>query len=147
VDHLFGGAAGGIAGLEQLLAEHWDTLEADFRRFYHLRLAEAVYGHAGREEGRLPAREVLNLIHQLLRIPESGMVRTLRGSMADWDLTALLLRQIDLRLAGANWQRGGGKGQRPEPIPLPEDGRGQAAASGRDVAVRLRNLGLIPATD
>ena len=69
--------------------------------------------------------------------------------MAAWDMTALLLRQIDLRLAGANWQRGGGKGQRPKPIPLPDDKglRAQPAPSkpsGADVAERLRNLGMIP---
>lgn len=69
--------------------------------------------------------------------------------MADWDVTAMLLRQIDLRLAGANWQRGGGKGQKPKPIPLPDGtGRGEQPAHPKpaadDVAARLRNLGLIP---
>ncbi|MGX6605668.1 hypothetical protein ACWKSP_26570 [Micromonosporaceae bacterium Da 78-11] len=70
--------------------------------------------------------------------------------MADWDMVALLLRQIDLRLAGANWQRGGGKGQKPKPIDLPSaKGRGDSPArskpSGSDIAERLRNLGMIPA--
>jgi hypothetical protein len=71
--------------------------------------------------------------------------------MADWDLHALLLRRQDLLLAGANWQRGGGKGSKPKPIELPDGkGRGNKPAtsskpSGGDVANRLRNLGLIPA--
>lgn len=70
--------------------------------------------------------------------------------MADWDLHALLLRQVDLRLAGANWQRGGGKGQRPTPIELPDGkargGKATAAkSSGAEIARRLQNLGQIPA--
>lgn len=77
-------------------------------------------------------------------------MRKLRGPMADWDLHALLLRRLDLLLSGANWQRGGGKGQRPKPIQLPDEkGRGnqpaQGAPSGDEIAQRLRNLGLIPA--
>ncbi|WP_213004733.1 hypothetical protein [Paractinoplanes toevensis] len=64
-------------------------------------------------------------------------------------MTALLLRQIDLRLAGANWQRGGGKGTKPKPIELPDrQGRGDRPAAvkapGGNVATRLRNLGLLP---
>lgn len=82
-------------------------------------------------------------------IPESSLHRTLRGPMADWDLNALLLRNIALLLAGANWQRSGGKGSKPKPIALPEKTRtGQPAKpkkSGAEIAQRLRNLGLIPA--
>ena len=58
----------------------------------------------------------------------------------------LLLRRIDLHLAGANWQRGGGKGSKPKAIELPSDKpRKSSKLSGADVAQRLRNLGLIPA--
>jgi hypothetical protein len=69
--------------------------------------------------------------------------------MADWGLTPLLLRQLDLRLAGANWQRGGGKGQRPKPIPLPDSkGRGDqpagARSSGEETARKLAALGMLP---
>lgn len=77
------------------------------------------------------------------------MARKLKGPMADWDLHALLLRRLDLLLAGANWQRGG-KGSKPKPIELP-DGSGRAGRparskpSGAEIAQRLRNLGLIPA--
>lgn len=79
------------------------------------------------------------------------LARKLRGPMADWDLHALLLRRLDLLLAGANWQRGGGKGSRPKPIDLPDSkGRGNRPAtskpSGDNIAQRLRNLGLIPAS-
>ncbi len=68
--------------------------------------------------------------------------------MADWDLHAFILRRMDLRLAGANWQRGGGKGQKPKAIDLPDGKQKQAAkADGDDIAQRLRNLGLIPTGD
>jgi hypothetical protein len=70
--------------------------------------------------------------------------------MTQWDMQSLLLRQILLTLQGANWQRSGGKGQRPKPIPLPDDkgNSGQPAkakSSGADIARRLQNLGQIPA--
>ncbi|WP_250029813.1 hypothetical protein [Paractinoplanes maris] len=70
--------------------------------------------------------------------------------MAQWDMQSLLSRQILLTLQGANWQRSGGKGQKPKPIPLPDGkGRGDQPAkgkpSGADIAQRLKNLGLIPA--
>lgn len=71
------------------------------------------------------------------------MIRGLRGPMADWSVEALLLRQIDLRLAGANWQRAGGKGRRPEPIPLP-DRKQKPKVDGAELARRLANLGQIP---
>jgi len=92
----------------------------------------------------------LNLIHQLVSRPDSLLARKLKGPMADWDLHALLLRRLDILLAGGNWQRAGGKGQRPKPIELPDGpGRGGRPArvkpSGDDIARRLRNLGLIPA--
>ncbi len=78
------------------------------------------------------------------------MMRKLRGPMAAWGLPELLLRRIDLGIQGGNWQRAGGKGQRPKPVPLPDDKArtGKPAApkpSGDDIARKLRNLGLIPA--
>ncbi len=73
----------------------------------------------------------------------------MRGPMASWDMTALLLRQILLATQGGNWQRSGGKGQKPKPIPLPQQQRtgtpAKPKASGAEIAQRLKNLGLIPA--
>lgn len=66
--------------------------------------------------------------------------------MADWGLTELLLRRIDLGIQGGNWQRGGGKGQKPKPVELPQQHRTRPAKpAGDDIARRLANLGLIPA--
>jgi hypothetical protein len=81
---------------------------------------------------------------------DSLLHKKLRGPMAHWSLEALIQRQTLLAIQGGNWQRGGGKGQKPKPIPLPDDkGRGNKPApikaSGADIAQRLANLGLIPA--
>jgi hypothetical protein len=72
--------------------------------------------------------------------------RTRRGPMAAWGVSEMLLRQIDLRLAGANWQRSGGKGTKPKPVDLPDKKRRlpSSKAASADVAQRLMNLGLIP---
>ncbi|MEU3452185.1 hypothetical protein ABZ671_00880 [Micromonospora sp. NPDC006766] len=79
-------------------------------------------------------------------------MRKLRGDAADWDLNAVLLARIDYRLAGANWQRSGGKGGKPKPLEIPGARRtrqqaAKPAQSGEDIAQRLRNLGLIPPGD
>jgi hypothetical protein len=141
---------GGILGLQRLLREHGEAIEADLHSEYGIRLSQALNGEeGGPSQGRYTARELLNRIHQL---PSSSrLMRKLRGPMADWDLNALLLRQVHFQLLGANWQRGGGKsGSKPKPIELPDaKGRGSKPApsksSGADIAQRMRNLGLIPA--
>jgi hypothetical protein len=78
-------------------------------------------------------------------------MRKLRGDAADWTLTEVLLARLDYRLAGANWQRAGGKGGKPKPLEVPGAKAGSKtqksrAERGEDAAQRLRNLGLIPAT-
>jgi len=99
----------------------------------------------------LPARELLSLIRGLVNYPDSLLARKLRGPAVDWDLTAQLLRLIELDLRGLQWQNAGGKGQRPKPIPLPDErGRGDkptGRASGEELARRLRSMGLIPPGD
>lgn len=64
----------------------------------------------------------------------------------DWDVNSHLLARIAHILAGANWQRAGGKGQKPRPIKPPDakQSRKSRAERGQDTARRLRNLGLLP---
>lgn len=52
----------------------------------------------------------------------SATVAAVRGNKAfqGWDLHAMLLRVIANDTRGANWQRGGGKGRKPEMIELPK---------------------------
>jgi hypothetical protein len=57
---------------------------------------------------------------------DSHYLRSLFGESADWSVTDQLLALIADLLAAANWQRGGGKGTRPKPLPRPgaaEEGR------------------------
>jgi hypothetical protein len=70
--------------------------------------------------------------------------RKLQGPIVDFTVTDMLLRQTNLHLAGANWQRSGGKGSKPKPLELPKKHVPRARPAGDDVAQRLRNLGLIP---
>ncbi len=140
------GRTGGISGLRRLLDEHEEAIEADLHRFYRIRLQEALY--SPQADRRYTARELRTRIRGLP--PESALQRKLRGPMAEWGVTELLLRRIDHQLAGANWQRGGGKGSKPKPLDLPDKGRRRPPSSkpvGADVAQRLRNLGLIPPGD
>lgn len=58
------------------------------------------------------------LIGALVRTPGTLLRKELIGDApgADWTLEEHLLAAIVDQLAAANWQRGGGKGSRPEPI-------------------------------
>lgn len=51
--------------------------------------------------------------------PGSAFLRSLGGEAAEWTLTDHLLAVTIDVLNAANWQRGGGKGKRPRPIPRP----------------------------
>lgn len=70
------------------------------------------------------------------------------GPGADLTIDTYLLRRMEHRLAGANWQRAGGKGQKPKPVVLPGEkahvGGGKTAKQrGADAVMRLQNLGLV----
>jgi hypothetical protein len=82
-------------------------VEADFQRFYGLHLCD-LGSH------RLTWRRFGHLLAHLP--PESATAREVRGG--DGTVTNELLAHIANLLAGANWQRSGGKGNRPKPIRL-----------------------------
>lgn len=50
---------------------------------------------------------------------DSPYGRAVLGEDHIWGLTEQLLAAVHDRLAAANWQRAGGKGPRPKPIPRP----------------------------
>lgn len=51
---------------------------------------------------------------------DSALVREIEGNEShQWDLDAHLLAGILDSLNSANWQRGGGRGRRPQPVPRP----------------------------
>lgn len=69
------------------------------------------------------------------------------GEQVDWQVGDYLLARIAHLLAGANWQRGGGKGPKPKPIETPDKQpakRKSQRERGQDQARRLANLGLLP---
>lgn len=51
-----------------------------------------------------------------------------RAEIETWDTSAYLLAQVVDSLAGANWQRSGGKGSRPKPVPRPKPPKDVAPA-------------------
>jgi hypothetical protein len=71
--------------------------------------------------------------------------RKLRGPLADWDMTALLLRHLDLGIRGLQWQNSGGKGSKPKAIELPGAKQAKPKTDGAEIARRLMSMGMIPA--
>lgn len=64
----------------------------------------------------------------------------LHGEAARWGVTEHLLATAVDALIGANWQRGGGKGQRPKPLPRPDP---RAEKRRREYVGRLQRLRLV----
>lgn len=67
------------------------------------------------------------------------------GDSVNWSVGDYLLARSVHLLAGANWQRGGGKGSKPKPVKVP-DGKPRRSQRARreDGMRRMRNLGLLP---
>lgn len=93
-----------------MLSEYGIELEADFHEYYRLDLL-------GMYTGKLSPAKVYRLAMALPQ--KSRFVRAAAGPQADWDSNEHLLAAILDTLQNANWQRGGGKGKRPKPIPRP----------------------------
>lgn len=100
---------GGIAGLVELLAEHGEAVEYDLLTMGK-RLADL--GSVA-----LTWRDLLIIVRQ--SPPQSALARSRYGDAVAWGATEHLLALIADHLAGANWQRSGGKGTRPTPIKRP----------------------------
>lgn len=129
----FGDAAGGIAGLGQLIRDHGAAAEASLRAVYGVQLGDLF-------TGRLTCRQ---LIVYLRHLPaDSALGIALHGDAARWGVGEHLLAMAVDVLVGANWQRGGGKGQKPKPIPRPDP---RAERRKRDYVQRLQRMGLIKA--
>lgn len=58
--------------------------------------------------------------------PGTAYARQVLGEDSAWDLRNQLLAGIYDQLAAANWQRSGGKGPRPKPLPRPGVTNGSA---------------------
>lgn len=105
------GDSGGIFGLLDLLEEHWEALDYDLLT---LGLDIRRIGHPDLDWRRL--RAVVTFLPST-----SAFARSVNGPAAAWTVGDYLLAQAVDALHAANWQRAGGKGQRPKPVPRPTD--------------------------
>lgn len=69
---------------------------------------------------RLNWGDLVTIVEEAPR--SSALLRHLKPAESGWDTNSYLLAAAVDALNGANWQRGGGKGKRPEPVPRPNDG-------------------------
>lgn len=122
---------GEIARLHRLLTEHGEAIEADLQQFHGIALSDLT-------TGRLTWRRLGVLVEELP--PGSALAARLNPSMR-WSNTEHLLAALVDLAANGNWQRGGGKGRKPKPIPRPgkSTGRriGRTNRSPREVATYL----------
>lgn len=101
-----------MAGVVELVEEHGDALEADLQRFYQIELA-GLFTHPP----TLSIRRLRVLVRHLPH--DSATRRELEADDAGWSLNEHLLALVVDAVRAGNWQRGGGKGAKPKPIPRP----------------------------
>ncbi|MFB4265298.1 hypothetical protein [Nonomuraea sp. GTA35] len=102
--------AGGIAGLHALIAEHGEAIEWDLSHYHHRKLGDLF-------NGSLTWRELRSYLSHMPR--ESALARALLGDDSPWGLNEQLLALAIDVLRQGNYQRGGGKGQKPKPLQRP----------------------------
>lgn len=115
------GDRGGILGLLGLLDEHQEAIDYDC----------LTLGLDLNELGTEPFdwRRFRAVVTNLPRT--SALARSMHGEAVAWDTTDHLLAAAVDALNAGNWQRGGGKGRRPKPIPRPgESKRGSGRTLG-----------------
>lgn len=101
-----------MMGLIDFLEEHGESIEADLQRYYNVRLSDVF-------TGKLSWRRLHVLVSQLPYDSQTSL--SVNGGEILWKHNEELLAAIVDILAVANWQRGGGKGQRPKPVKRPHD--------------------------
>lgn len=87
-------------------------MEADLQRFYGIHISQLG-------TPTLSWRRLGVLIRQLP--VDSATAFAQAGAAGQVGITERLLVEIEYRLGSANWQRSGGKGQRPKRLRLPGD--------------------------
>lgn len=65
----------------------------------------------------------------------SATAKSVWGPQANWTTETYLLANVVDLLQGANWQRGGGKGRKPQPVPRPRN-----AAEVREQRERMKRM-------
>ena len=69
-----------------------------------------------------------------MELPYGSRVWIALDADSSWTTADYLMAEQADQLAWANWQRGGGKGKKPTPIPRPSDARKKADAKARNDA-------------
>lgn len=103
--------AGGIAGLHALIAEHGEAIEWDLSSYHNGRSLEDLV------TGRMRWWQLRAYLSHLPR--ESALARSLLGDDVAWGVSEQLQAMTVDVLRAANYQRGGGKGAKPKPLPRP----------------------------
>lgn len=96
-------------------------LEADFAQFYQRDLLDLW-------RGEMTPRKAAALA---VSLPAGARIWGALGYDTAWSMEALLLAGVVDALNGGNWQRSGGKGPQPKPVPRPSDLMRQAQQADR----------------
>ena len=132
MDRARGRDRGGILGLGHLLRTYGAAVEAGLAAHYPgVRLAQLW-------QGTLTPRQLIVYLRHLPLNSPLGVA--LHGDAARWGPAEHLLAVAIDVLQGANWQRGGGRGSRPQPIKRPDP---RAEKRRREYVARLKRLGHI----
>lgn len=99
-----------MTSLQSALREHGEPIEADFQRYYGVALTDVF-------TGRMSWRRLKVLLRQLP--VDSATARATVGAAVEWSPTEYLLAAIVDAERAALWQRSGGRGRRPQPMPRP----------------------------
>lgn len=89
---------------------HGSAIEADLLRYYGVDLRWLV-------DGRLSWRRFSVLLANLPA--DSATAQAMHGELAHWQTAEYLMANVVDLLRLSVWQRSGGKGERPKPIPRP----------------------------
>lgn len=114
-----GGYGGGILGLYGLLEEHREAIDYDC-----LTLGLDIHDLGTDDFPWTRLKAVLTYLPST-----SALARSQHGELAVWGATEHLLAAAVDALNAANWQRAGGKGRKPKPVPRP--GEDQAKGQRR----------------
>ncbi|GAA2618732.1 hypothetical protein SMC26_40290 [Actinomadura fulvescens] len=95
--------------LAAFLREHGEAVEYDLRAYWSCALTDITW------------RQLRVFLEH---VPlDSATARSVHGEAAVWGMPEQLLAAVVDVLNWANYQRGGGKGNRPRPVKRPGDGR------------------------
>jgi hypothetical protein len=115
--------------LQAALREHGESIEADLQRYYGVALSDVF-------TGRMSWRRLKVLLRQLP--PDSATGRAQLGPAVDWSTSDYLLAAVVDAERAALWQRSGGRGRRPKPVPRPGVGGGTRLGRTTRPAAQVR---------